>query len=73
MLTYDDCIYPPLENVLPRFCILRRNEWMVDEADLIIAYVMHPLGGAYKTLEYARKKKKKIINLATEILTEKKV
>ena len=37
------------------------------EADMIIAYVMHSLGGSYKTLDYARKKKKKIINLATEI------
>ena len=61
---YDSTIYPPIENALPRFAITKRNEWMVTEADLIIAYVSHTYGGAYKTLEYARRKKKTIINLA---------
>lgn len=63
---YDSCLYPPLERVPPRYAIRRRNEWMVDEADLIIAYVQHTHGGAYKTLEYARRKKKCIVNLAEE-------
>ena len=36
---------------------------MVNEADLVIAYVMYSLGGAAKTLEYAKRKKKAIINL----------
>ena len=63
-LYYDGIIYPPLENVPRRFCILKRNEWMVSKADLVIAYVSHTYGGAYKTLQYARRKKKNIINLA---------
>ncbi len=61
---YDAIIYPPLENVPLKFAISKRNEWMVNQADLIIAYVTHTHGGAYKTLEYARRKKKQIINLA---------
>ena len=61
---YDDVIFPPLECVPRRFAILKRNEWMVDEADLVIAYVMYSWGGAAKTLEYANRKKKQIINLA---------
>ena len=61
---YDSTIYPPIDNALPRFAITKRNEWMVTEADLIIAYVSHTYGGAYKTLEFARRKKKTIINLA---------
>ena len=61
---YDDVIFPPLESVPRKFAILKRNEWMVDEADLIIAYVMYSWGGAAKTLEYAKRKKKTIINLA---------
>ncbi len=61
---YDSIIYPPIETVLPRFAIIKRNEWMIAESDLIIAYVSHNSGGAYKSLEYARRKKKKIINLA---------
>ena len=61
---YDDVIFPPLESVPRKFAILKRNEWMVDEADLVIAYVMYSWGGAAKTLEYAKRKKKRIINLA---------
>jgi uncharacterized phage-like protein YoqJ len=64
---YDDVIFPPLESVPRKFAILKRNEWMVDEADLVIAYVMYSWGGAAKTLEYAKRKKKTIINLATNI------
>ena len=62
---YDDVIFPPLENVPRKFAILKRNEWMVNEADLVIAYVMYSCGGAAKTLEYAKRKKKIIINLAS--------
>ena len=62
---YDDVIFPPLESVPRKFAILKRNEWMVDESDLVIAYVMYSWGGAAKTLEYAKRKKKTIINLAS--------
>ena len=61
---YDDVIFPPLECVPRKFAILKRNEWMVDEADLVIAYVMYSWGGAAKTLEYAKRKKVPIINIA---------
>jgi uncharacterized phage-like protein YoqJ len=60
---YDEIIYPPLENVPLRFAISRRNEWMVDNSDIIIAYIMHNWGGAAKTLEYAKRHKKNIIQL----------
>ena len=63
-LYYDGIIYPPLENVPRRFCILKRNEWMVDEADLVIAFVKYSWGGAAKTLEYAKRKKVDFFNLA---------
>ena len=63
-LYYDGIIYPPLERVPPRFCISRRNEWMVDEADLVIAFVKYSWGGATKTLEYAKRKKVPFCNLA---------
>ena len=35
---------------------------MVDVSDVVVAYVKHDWGGAAKTLEYARRKKKEIIN-----------
>ena len=62
---YDDVIFPPLESVPHKFAILKRNEWMVEETDLVIAYVMYSWGGAAKTLEYAKRKNKTIINLAS--------
>ncbi len=61
---YDTIIYPSLENVPPKYAIIKRNEWMVDKADLVIAYVKHTYGGAYKSLVYAQRKNKYIINLA---------
>ncbi len=61
---YDEISYPPLERVPPRYAIIRRNEYMVDICDLLIAYIRHDFGGAYKTLSYAKRKNKKIINLA---------
>ena len=61
---YDGTIYPPLENVPKRFAISHRNRWMVDQADMVIAYVDHDWGGAEKTLAMAQKKKLPIINLA---------
>ena len=66
----DSSIYPPIENVPPRFAISKRNEWMIENADLIIAYVDHNFGGAYKSLQVAKRKKKKIINLY-DILKER--
>ncbi len=61
---YDEILYPDLENVPYRFAILKRNEYMVDKADLLICYVNRHYGGAYQTAVYAKRKKKHIINLA---------
>ncbi len=61
---YDGFIYPELENVPLKFAISKRNEWMVEQADVVIAYVDHDWGGAWTTLQYAKRKKKRIINLA---------
>ena len=58
---YDYTVYPPLESVPLRFAISKRNQWMAEQADVVVAYVTHGWGGAAKTLEYARRKKKKII------------
>lgn len=60
---YDFSIYPPLEKVPPKFAILKRNEWMMSNADVVIAYVNHSFGGAYKSLKVAKRKNKKIINI----------
>ena len=55
--------YPPIENVPLRYAISKRNEYMVEKADVIIAYVNHSWGGAATTLEYAKRKHKNIQEL----------
>ena len=57
---YDGTTYPPLEKVPPRYAIVKRNEWMVSESDVVISGVTHSWGGAAKTLEFARSKRKVI-------------
>ena len=61
---YDEILFAGLENAPPRFAIIKRNEYMVDHADLILAFVDHAWGGAYRTLSYAKKRKKTILNLS---------
>lgn len=63
LTNFDGSVYPPIENVPKRFAISRRNKWVVEQADIIIAFVRY-LGGAKTTLDYAIKKSKLIYNLA---------
>ena len=58
---YDSTVYPPLEDVPRRFAITHRNRWMVDVADVVVAYVLHDWGGAATTLRYANQKAKRSI------------
>ena len=60
---YDDSIYPELENVPKRLAIIKRNEYMVDMSNAVIAYTEYDFGGAAETLRYAYKKDKFIIKL----------
>ena len=53
---YDGTTYPPLEEIPKRFAITKRNEWMVEQADVVVAYVKHDWGGAAAALRYAEKK-----------------
>ena len=63
---YDYTTYPPLESVPKRFAISRRNRWMVDNSDVLVAYVTREWGGAATTLKYAERKKKEIIRYTEE-------
>lgn len=63
---YDGTIYPPLESVPKRLAIIKRNEWMVDHADVIVAYVLHEWGGANAMLQYTLRKGKEIVRYSAE-------
>ena len=63
---YDCSEYPPIENVPKRFAIIKRNEYMVEISDVVIAYVKYSTGGAYRTYSSAVRKGKNVINLFSE-------
>lgn len=53
---YDEIIIPPeMHRVHPKSAITKRNIWMIDHADLLIAYVKKTTGGAAKSLMHAQK------------------
>ena len=61
---YDE-IYMPLDSKIHfKSAIKKRNEWMIDKSELLIAYVENETGGAYKTIKYAAQKGIAIINIA---------
>ncbi len=60
---YDEIVYPAIELVPRKFAIIKRNEWMIDNADYLFAYVKTHYGGAYRTLLYAHKRKKSYTNI----------
>ena len=58
---YDNTLYPPLEAVPWRFAIVKRNEYMVAQSDVVVACVLYSWGGAAATLRHAERQKKRII------------
>ena len=65
---YDAIVYPPIESAPFRFAISHRNKWMVEQADVLIAYVIHEFGGAYTTCKHAKRKKKQVFDFAARVL-----
>ena len=62
---FSDTIFPEgLEAVPPRFAIARRNEWMLRQADYVVAYVTHDWGGAAQFAEKAHRQGKIVLDLA---------
>ena len=50
----------------PKSAIQIRNRNMVERSELVVCCIQHPSGGAYKTVQYAKKHGKHIINLADD-------
>ena len=48
----------------PKAAIQIRNRCMVDRSDLCVFFVENPSGGAWRTLQYAIRKNKNVINLS---------
>lgn len=62
---FDSIITPSLEHTPPHFRIIKANQYMVEQSDIVIAYVRSS-GGAANTLQYAQRKGRIIINLAED-------
>ena len=63
---YDDIIIPEcLNRVHPKAAAFEKNKYMINSSNLVVAYV-NEKGGAYKSLQYAIKEGKKMVNIAIE-------
>lgn len=64
---YDDILFPiELAQIHYKAAIKKRNQWMTEQADFILACVCRNHGGAYDMLNYARHIGKPFLNLAEE-------
>ncbi len=52
-----------LENTHPKYAIIKRNQWMIEQSDTVITYVKNTNGRSVRFKEYAEKKGKRIVNL----------
>lgn len=58
---YDEAfVCDASDGAYPKQAITLRNHWMVENADLLIAYVQRDFGGAYTAVRQALKKKKPV-------------
>lgn len=62
----DSSIYlEKLKNVFPKYAISKRNQWLAQNCDMVIAYVNQNNGGAYKAYACAEQHGKLIWNLGS--------
>ena len=63
--TYDATLFPDgLETAPRRFAIIRRNEWMARNCNMVIGYISHDWGCAHHAYQLAEKHGKLCVNLA---------
>ena len=59
-----DTILPEgIESVPPKFAIVWRNKWMINQSDYVVTYVPNSVCGAAQFKEFAERKSKIVINL----------
>lgn len=61
---YDDILIPTeLANIHYKSIITKRNEWIIDNSDVVISYTIHNYGGAFTAVKYAEKNNKIILKI----------
>lgn len=59
---YDETILPELEDLHYKQKITKRNEWIIDNCDLLVCHIKETYkSGAYNTVKYAQNQNKPII------------
>ena len=59
---FDEIIFPPpCERCYKKFAYSRRNEWMIENADVIVFYLKYNWGGTFSSYRYAKHINKEII------------
>ena len=53
-------------NAHPKGAITLRNKWVAEICDLIICYIEREEGGAYSAVKYAKKLKKRVVNIGSD-------
>ena len=61
---YDEICLPIDAKTHFKSAISKRNEWMIDNSDLLISYVEDQHGGAYTAQKYAKRKGVETINIS---------
>lgn len=60
----EDTMLPEgMEMVPPRYAISRRNDWMLRQADYVVAYLTHPWGGAAQFVRKALRQQKVVFSV----------
>lgn len=61
---YDEIWLPLGSDVHFKSAITKRNEWLIENSDMLVAYVIRDTGGAYQSVKYAEKSKKAVVHVA---------
>ena len=64
---YDEIVFPLEEKTHFKAAITKRNRWLVEHCDLVIACVQKTSGGAENALRYAQRLGKKVVNLGERL------
>ncbi len=59
----NNTIYPEGLETPPKYAIVKRNRWMVDNSDYIVTYVIRTFGGAAQFKAFAENKGKIVLNI----------
>ena len=60
---YDDTVYLLEKNIPLKFAISKTNKAMIDKADFVVVAIKHSWGGARSAYDYAKRRKKNILNI----------